>query len=125
MSVRRFTNVARNCWIGIGLYPAFSNNSTRVSPETQGKVLNAIRVAWFSGAARVARQLSNGIQHRNLGVILPFITEPSFVERLRGVQWRSATRTTTSISSSIMLPSRIGSTSITGNCRASRGRWIG
>jgi LacI family transcriptional regulator len=36
--------------------------------------------------SKVARQLSTGIHHRNIGVILPFITHPSFVERLRGVQ---------------------------------------
>ncbi len=47
--------------------------------------MSAIRALGFR-RSKVARQLSTGIQHRNIGVILPFITHPSFVERLRGIQ---------------------------------------
>src|SRR5262249_38309606 len=61
------------------------NNSSRVSPETQERVLSAIRTLGFR-RSKVARQLSTGIQHRNIGVILPNITHPSFVERLRCMQ---------------------------------------
>jgi LacI family transcriptional regulator len=78
-------DVARTAGVGVGTVSRVLNNSTRVSPETQEKVLNAIHVLGFR-RSKVARQLSTGIQHRNLGVILPFITSPSFVERLRGVQ---------------------------------------
>jgi LacI family transcriptional regulator len=79
-------DVARVAGVGVGTVSRVLNNSTRVSPETQEKVLNAIRVLGFR-RSKVARQLSTGIQHRNIGVILPFITHPSFIERLRGVQF--------------------------------------
>ncbi len=78
-------DVARTAGVGVGTVSRVLNNSTRVSPETQEKVLSAIRVLGFRRSA-VARQLSTGIQHRNIGVILPFVTHPSFVERLRGIQ---------------------------------------
>jgi DNA-binding LacI/PurR family transcriptional regulator len=78
-------DVARTAGVGVGTVSRVLNNSTRVSPETQEKVLSAIRVLGFR-RSKVARQLSTGIQHRNVGMILPFITHPSFVERLRGVQ---------------------------------------
>lgn len=78
-------DVARTAGVGVGTVSRVLNNSTRVSPETQEKVLSAIRVLGFR-RSKVARQLSTGIHRRNLGVILPFITHPSFVERLRGIQ---------------------------------------
>src|SRR5262249_10596412 len=78
-------DVARAAGVGIGTVSRVLNNSTQVSPETQDKVLSAIRLLGFR-RSKVARQLSTGIQHRNIGAILPFITHPSFVERLRGVQ---------------------------------------
>lgn len=78
-------DVAKTAGVGIGTVSRVLNNSTRVSPETQERVLNAIRVLGFR-RSNVARQLSTGIQHRNIGVILPFITHPSFIERLRGIQ---------------------------------------
>src|SRR6185436_6668998 len=78
-------DVARTAGVGVGTVSRVLNNSTRVSPETQEKVLDAVRTLGFR-RSKVARQLSTGIQHRNVGVLLPFITHPSFVERLRGVQ---------------------------------------
>ena len=78
-------DVAKTAGVGIGTVSRVLNNSTRVSPETQERVLSAIRVLGFR-RSKAARQLSTGIQHRNLGVILPFITHPSFIERLRGIQ---------------------------------------
>ena len=78
-------DVAKSAGVGVGTVSRVLNNSTRVSPETQEKVLSAVRVLGFR-RSKAARQLSTGIQHRNLGVILPFITHPSFVERLRGIQ---------------------------------------
>src|SRR5262249_53522557 len=71
--------------VGLGTVSRVLNNSPRVSPETQEKVLSAIRELGFR-RSKVARQLSTGIQHRNIGAIMPFITHPSFVERLRGMQ---------------------------------------
>jgi LacI family transcriptional regulator len=78
-------DVAKLAGVGIGTVSRVLNNSTRVSPETQEKVLSAIRELGFR-RSKAARQLSMGIQHRNIGAIMPFITHPSFVERLRGMQ---------------------------------------
>lgn len=78
-------DVAKAAGVGIGTVSRVLNNSTQVSPETQEKVLNAIHVLGYR-PSKVARQLSTGIQHRNIGAIMPFITHPSFVERLRGMQ---------------------------------------
>ncbi len=78
-------DVARAAGVGVGTVSRVLNNSTRVSPETQEKVLSAIRELGFR-RSKVARQLSTGTQHRNIGAIMPYITPPSFVERLRGVQ---------------------------------------
>ncbi|MEP7287079.1 MAG: LacI family DNA-binding transcriptional regulator [Chloroflexota bacterium] len=78
-------DVARTAGVGIGTVSRVLNNSTSVSPETQEKVLSAIRVLGFR-RSKVARQLSTGIQHRNVGALMPNFTHPSFVERLRGVQ---------------------------------------
>lgn len=78
-------DVARTAGVGVGTVSRVLNNSSRVSPETQEKVLSAIRVLGFR-RSKVARQLSTGIQHHNVGAIMPFITHPSFVERLRGMQ---------------------------------------
>ncbi len=46
---------------------------------------SAIRELGFR-PSKVARQLSTGIRRHNVGAIMPFITHPSFVERLRGMQ---------------------------------------
>ncbi len=78
-------DVAKTAGVGIGTVSRVLNNSTRVSPETQEKVLSTIHVLGFR-RSKVAHQLSTGIRHRNIGMLLPYITHPSFVERLRGVQ---------------------------------------
>ncbi len=78
-------DVAKMAGVGVGTVSRVLNNSTRVSPETHEKVLSAIRVLGFR-RSKIARQLSTGIQHRNIGAIMPYITPPSFVERLRGMQ---------------------------------------
>lgn len=78
-------DVARTAGVGVGTVSRVLNSSSRVSPETQERVLSAIRTLGFR-RSKVARQLSTGVQHRNIGVILPNITHPSFVERLRGMQ---------------------------------------
>lgn len=85
MSNPTIYDVARAAGVGLGTVSRVLNNSTQVSPETQEKVLSAIRELGYR-PSKVARQLSTGIQHRNIGAIMPFITHPSFVERLRGMQ---------------------------------------
>ncbi|MFN8377295.1 MAG: LacI family DNA-binding transcriptional regulator [Anaerolineae bacterium] len=78
-------DVAKAAGVGVGTVSRVLNNSTRVSPETQEKVTNAIRELGYR-PSKVARQLSTGVQHRNIGAIMPFIAQPSYVERLRGMQ---------------------------------------
>jgi len=78
-------DVAKTAGVGVGTVSRVLNNSTRVSPETQEKVLNAVRLLGYR-RSKAARQLSTGVQYRNIGAIMPFITHPSFVERLRGMQ---------------------------------------
>lgn len=85
MSSPTIYDVAKAAGVGAGTVSRVLNNSTQVSPETQEKVLAAIRELGFR-RSKVARQLSTGVQHRNVGAIMPFITHPSFVERLRGMQ---------------------------------------
>lgn len=78
-------DVAKAAGVGIGTVSRVLNNSARVSPETQEKVLNAIQQLGYR-PSKVARQLSTGVRRHNVGAIMPFITHPSFVERLRGIQ---------------------------------------
>lgn len=85
MSNPTIYDVAKAAGVGIGTVSRVLNNSARVSPGTQVKVQSVIRELGFR-PSKVARQLSSGIQHRNIGAIMPFITHPSFVERLRGIQ---------------------------------------
>ena len=85
MSSPTIYDVAKAAGVGAGTVSRVLNNSTQVSPETQEKVLAAIRELGFR-RSKVARQLSTGVQHRNVGAIMQFITHPSFVERLRGMQ---------------------------------------
>lgn len=78
-------DVARTAGVGVGTVSRVLNSNGPVSQETLEKVQSAIRELGFR-PSKVARQLSSGIQHRNIGAIMPFITHPSFVERLRGIQ---------------------------------------
>lgn len=78
-------DVAKAAGVGIGTVSRVLNNSARVSPETQEKVQTAIQQLGYR-PSKVARQLSTGVRRHNVGAIMPFITHPSFVERLRGIQ---------------------------------------
>jgi len=60
------------------------NGSTQVREETRQKVLAAIEDLSFS-PNMAARQLSGG-KTFTIGVMTPFFTYPSFVERLTGIQ---------------------------------------
>jgi DNA-binding LacI/PurR family transcriptional regulator len=85
MATPTIRDVAREAGVGVGTVSRVLNNSHQVSPDTRERVLEAIRALGFR-PNKAAQQLSHGTQHRNLGVILPFLTYHSFVERLRGVQ---------------------------------------
>ncbi len=77
-------DVAKRANVGVGTVSRVLNNSTSVSDETRQKVLDAIAELEYRPNP-IARQLSTG-RTLTIGVILPHLTMPSYVERLRGVQ---------------------------------------
>jgi len=77
-------DVAKLASVGVGTVSRVLNNSPSVSNETRQRVLAAIDELDYSPNP-IARQLSTG-RTLTIGVILPHLTMPSYVERLRGVQ---------------------------------------
>src|ERR1700755_1234285 len=76
-------DVARRAGVGIGTVSRVLNDSPLVTPEMRVRVLGAIEELGFRRNA-TARSLSVGRTH-HVGVVAPFFTSPSSVERLRGV----------------------------------------
>lgn len=81
-------DVAKLAQVGIGTVSRVLNNSPAVSDETRQKVQAAIQELDYHPNP-IARQLSTG-KTCTIGVILPYLTMPSYVERLRGVQYELA-----------------------------------
>lgn len=77
-------DVARLANVGIGTVSRVINNSPSVRKQTREKVLAAIETLDFEPNP-AARRLSGGRTH-TISVILPHLTIPSFVERLRGIK---------------------------------------
>jgi DNA-binding LacI/PurR family transcriptional regulator len=77
-------DVAQRAKVGIGTVSRVLNNHPYVSEETRQRVLAAIEDLHYTPNL-IAQQLSSGRTHA-IAVTLPFLTYPSFVERLRGVQ---------------------------------------
>ncbi|MBI5961538.1 MAG: LacI family DNA-binding transcriptional regulator, partial [Chloroflexi bacterium] len=77
-------DVAERAGVGIGTVSRVLNGSPSVSEETREKVLEVIRELGFRPNS-AARQLSGG-KTFTIGVVSPFFTMPSFVERLSGIQ---------------------------------------
>ena len=77
-------DVASRAGVGIGTVSRVLNDSTQVRAETRQKVLDAIEELGFSPNV-AARQLSGG-KTWTVGVLTPFFTNPSFVQRLSGIQ---------------------------------------
>jgi DNA-binding LacI/PurR family transcriptional regulator len=77
-------DIAKRAQVGVGTVSRVLNNSSSVSEETRHKVLSVIKELDYSPSL-LARRLSLG-RTQTVGVVLPFLTLPSFVERLRGVQ---------------------------------------
>ena len=75
--------VAARAGVGVGTVSRVLNGSPSVSEETRRRVLEAIAALDYQPSA-VARALSTGRAHA-IGVIAPFFTQPSVIERLRGV----------------------------------------
>jgi DNA-binding LacI/PurR family transcriptional regulator len=83
MTTATIRDVAKEAGVGIGTVSRVINGSPAVSKATRQKVLKAIETLDFSPNL-VARQLSLG-KTQTIGVIVPYFTNPSVVERLRGV----------------------------------------
>jgi LacI family transcriptional regulator len=75
--------VAARAGVGVGTVSRVLNGSPSVSEETRRRVLEAIAALDYQPSA-VARALSTGRAHA-IGVIAPFFTHASVIERLRGV----------------------------------------
>jgi DNA-binding LacI/PurR family transcriptional regulator len=83
MTTATIRDVARQAGVGVGTVSRVINGSPAVSETTRQKVLEAIEALDFS-PNMAARRLSLGIT-QTIGVIVPYFTNPSVVERLRGV----------------------------------------
>lgn len=76
-------DVAKKSGISISTISRVLNSPEKVNPETRALVLDAIdKLGFVPKAEARARALSNT---NRIGVITPFFTAPSFVQRLRGV----------------------------------------
>lgn len=83
MAVATIFDVAQRAGVGVSTVSRVLNNSPRVSDATRQRVLAAIEELDYR-PSRLARGLSRGTTN-SIGLAVPFFTEPSFVERLRGV----------------------------------------
>ena len=81
--VTTIARVAERAGVGVGTVSRVLNGSSSVSERTRRHVLRVIEELGYEPNA-AARALSTG-RTRTLGVIAPFFTQPSVVERLRGV----------------------------------------
>jgi LacI family transcriptional regulator len=78
-------DVAQRAKVGVGTVSRVLNDNPSVSEKTREKVLMAIEELEYRPNP-VARQLSVG-RTLTIGIILPYLTLPSYIERLRGVQY--------------------------------------
>lgn len=77
-------DVAKHAGVGVGTVSRVLNNSPQVSEPTRQKVLASIQELNYRPSP-IAQRLSLR-KTFTIGVIAPFFTRPSFVERLRGVE---------------------------------------
>jgi DNA-binding LacI/PurR family transcriptional regulator len=76
-------DVAARAGVGVGTVSRVLNGGANVSQDTHERVLRAMRDLDYRPNQR-ARALSTG-RTRSIAVVAPFATEPSVVERLRGI----------------------------------------
>lgn len=81
ITIREVANLAG---VGRGTVSRVLNESPAVDPATRARVLAAIRELDFVPSP-AARQLTLG-RTMSVGVMVPFLTRPSVVERLRGIE---------------------------------------
>jgi len=96
-------DVAKRASVGIATVSRVLNNNPSVSDETRKAVLAAIEELDYTPNP-IARQLSTG-RTLTIGVILPYLTTPSYVERMRGVQHALAKTEYTMVLFSVGSPS--------------------
>lgn len=77
-------DVAKRAKVGVGTVSRVINENPAVSEATRQRVLEAIEDLNYIPNP-IARRLSLG-KTQTIGVVLPYLTLPSYVERLRGVQ---------------------------------------
>jgi LacI family transcriptional regulator len=82
-SMTTITQVAQRAGVGVATVSRVLNRSPRVSEPTRIRVLEVIDELGYAPNA-AARALSTG-RTRTVGVVAPFFTQPSVVERLRAV----------------------------------------
>src|SRR5918992_4435226 len=83
LRVTTIARVAQEAGVGVGTVSRVINGSTAVSEETRRRVLEVVAELGYQPNA-TAGALSTG-RTRAVGVIAPFFTRPSVIERLRGV----------------------------------------
>jgi DNA-binding LacI/PurR family transcriptional regulator len=76
-------DVARKAKVSIATVSRVLNTPDRVMDHTRARVLAAIDALDFVPKAEAAARARQA--HRRIGVLAPFLTYPSFVQRLRGV----------------------------------------
>lgn len=84
MAAATIRDVAKQAGVSVATVSRVFNNSSQVSEVTYQKVQAAIDALDYS-PSQIARRLSIGRTH-TIGVVVPFLTLPSYVERLRGVE---------------------------------------
>jgi LacI family transcriptional regulator/LacI family repressor for deo operon, udp, cdd, tsx, nupC, and nupG len=83
-------DVARHANVGVGTVSRVLNDSPLVSEDTRDRVRTAIDALGYRRSS-AARSLSLG-RSEAVGVVAPFLTSESVIERLRGVVMRLAER---------------------------------
>lgn len=83
MTSATMQDVAQKAGVSVATVSRVLNDSGKVSPETKQKVLDACEALDYS-LHTIAQSLRLGRTH-SIAAILPFLTLPSIVERLRGV----------------------------------------
>src|SRR3954453_371897 len=76
-------DVARHAGVGVGTVSRVLNRSPSVSEDARARVLAAMEALGYRRSL-IARSLSVG-RSNALGVVAPFFTTPSVIERLRGI----------------------------------------
>jgi len=76
-------DVAREAGVSIATVSRVLNSPHLVNSQTRNKVLTAIDKLGYATAAQTSAKFYSSA--RRIGVLIPFFTEPSFTQRLRGI----------------------------------------